>query len=51
LYIVHTLVTQQLGGRITLISAPGKGTTICMTLPLQAPGQANAPGTSERFKS
>jgi signal transduction histidine kinase len=40
LYIVHNLVTQQLGGRITLVSAPGKGTTICMTLPLLAPGQA-----------
>lgn len=51
LYIVHTLVTQQLGGRITLISAPGKGTTICMTLPLQAPGQANPPSTAERFKT
>jgi signal transduction histidine kinase len=37
LYIVHNLVTQQLGGRIALISAPGKGTTICMTLPLLAP--------------
>jgi signal transduction histidine kinase len=33
LYIVHNLVTEQLGGRITLISAPGKGTSICMTLP------------------
>jgi signal transduction histidine kinase len=38
LYIVHNLVTQQLGGRITLASAPGKGTTICMTLPVRAPG-------------
>jgi signal transduction histidine kinase len=38
LYIVHNLVTQQLGGRIELVSAPGKGTTICMTLPLHAPG-------------
>jgi signal transduction histidine kinase len=38
LYIVHNLVTQQLGGRITLVSAHGKGTTICLTLPLLAPG-------------
>lgn len=38
LSIVYNLVTQQLGGRITLVSAPGKGTTVCMTLPLTAPG-------------
>jgi signal transduction histidine kinase len=38
LYIVHNLVTQQLGGTITIVSAPEKGTTICMTLPLIAPG-------------
>ena len=37
LYIVHNLVTQQLGGKITLVSSPGKGTTISMTLPLVAP--------------
>ena len=36
LYIVYNLVTQQLNGRITLTSAPGQGTTICMTLPLLA---------------
>jgi len=38
LHIVHNLVTEQLGGRIALVSAPGKGTSICMTLPLVAPG-------------
>lgn len=51
LYIVHNLVTQQLGGRITLISAPGKGTTICMTLPLRAPGQAEPTSEAWRFKT
>jgi signal transduction histidine kinase len=42
LYIVHNLVTQQLGGRITLVSALGKGTTICMSLPVLAPGPGRA---------
>ena len=51
LYIVHNLVTQQLGGRITLVSALGKGTAICMTLPLRAPGQAEPAGTAGRFKT
>jgi signal transduction histidine kinase len=46
LYIVHNLVTQQLGGRIALVSAPGKGTTISMTLPLLAPGQTGSLGAS-----
>jgi signal transduction histidine kinase len=43
LYIVYNLVTQQLGGKITLVSVLGKGTTICMTLPLVAP----RPGTAD----
>jgi signal transduction histidine kinase len=38
LYIVYNVVTQQLGGRITLASTLGRGTTICMTLPVRAPG-------------
>jgi signal transduction histidine kinase len=40
LYIVYNLVTQHLGGTITLVSAPERGTTVTMTLPLEAPGQA-----------
>jgi len=40
LYIVHNLVTQHLGGTIALASTPGKGTTISMTLPLNAPVHA-----------
>jgi signal transduction histidine kinase len=51
LYIVHNLVTQQLGGRITLVSAPGKGTTINMTLPLLAPGQAEPTTTAARLRA
>ena len=43
LSIVHTLVTDQLGGRISLVSAPAQGTTICITLPLLAPGQLEKP--------
>jgi signal transduction histidine kinase len=51
LYIVHNLVTQQLGGRITLVSAPGNGTTICMTLPRLAPGQAERTSTAQSFST
>ena len=50
LYIVHNLVTEQLGGRITLVSAPGKGTTICMTLPLVASSHAEKTGAAGRGK-
>jgi signal transduction histidine kinase len=50
LYIVHNLVTEQLGGRITLVSAPGKGTSISMTLPLRAPGQAEQTNVAVRLK-
>jgi signal transduction histidine kinase len=48
LYIVHNLVTEQLGGRITLVSAPGQGTTLCMTLPLVAPGRVEKAGAAGR---
>ncbi len=46
LYIVHNLVTEQLGGRITLVSAPGKGTSIRMTLPLVAPASERPIGSA-----
>jgi signal transduction histidine kinase len=49
LYVVHNLLTQQLGGRVTLTSAPGKGTTICMTLPLLAPRQAEPSEVAARL--
>jgi signal transduction histidine kinase len=49
LYIVHNLVTEQLGGRITLKSSPGRGTTISMTLPLHAPGRTEPGATSARI--
>jgi signal transduction histidine kinase len=51
LYIVHNLVTQQLGGRITLVSAPGKGTTIIMKLPLLAPGKAEPTSAAARLSA
>ena len=37
LHIVYNLVTQQLGGRLSLDSSPGHGTTIRITLPRLAP--------------
>ena len=49
LYIVHNLVTQQLGGTIALVSALGKGTTISMTLPLRAPGQVKPAAPAGHF--
>jgi signal transduction histidine kinase len=42
LHIVYNLVTRQLGGRITLNSAPGRGTTFRITLPLTAPRKGPA---------
>ncbi len=37
LHIIHNLVTQSLGGRLYLVSAPGSGTTIRIVLPRAAP--------------
>ena len=37
LHIVHTIVTNSLGGRLHLESESGKGTSIRLTLPRAAP--------------
>jgi signal transduction histidine kinase len=42
LHIIHNLVTQSLGGRLSLESAPERGTSIEIVLPLVAPQQAAA---------
>lgn len=43
LHIVYNIVTQRLGGRITLVSTSGKGTIFCVTLPLLAPSEESEP--------
>jgi signal transduction histidine kinase len=43
LHIVYNLVTRRLGGRIMLSSAPWRGTTFRITLPLSAPRQESEP--------
>jgi PAS domain S-box-containing protein len=40
LHIVHSIVTNCLGGRLNLDSAPGEGTSIQLILPRVAPAQA-----------
>jgi signal transduction histidine kinase len=46
LHIVYNLVTRRLGGRITFASAPNRGTTFRITLPVVAP-RAEAPAPEE----
>jgi signal transduction histidine kinase len=40
LHIVHSIVTQRLGGRVSLDSEPGAGTRIQLILPRVAPAAA-----------
>lgn len=42
LHIVHTIVTQRLGGRIDLDSEPGEGTRVRIVLPRVAPTELRA---------
>jgi signal transduction histidine kinase len=37
LHIIHNLITQTLGGRLTLESKPGRGTTLRIVIPRSAP--------------
>ena len=46
LHIIHTLVTQRLGGRLILDSEPGRGTTFRLILPRHAPAEGSAPALS-----
>jgi signal transduction histidine kinase len=43
LHIIHNLVTQSLGGRLSLVSALGSGTTIRVVLPRVAPHENPSP--------
>jgi signal transduction histidine kinase len=40
LHIIHTVVVEKLGGRITLTSEPGAGTAVQLVLPRIAPHSA-----------
>ncbi len=42
LHIVHNIVTNRLGGTLSLDSKPGRGTRIQLILPLKAPERVTA---------
>jgi signal transduction histidine kinase len=44
LHIVYNIVTRRLGGRIALTSAPGRGTSFRISIPIVAPRQDTAAG-------
>jgi len=45
LHIIFNIVTQSLGGRVTMDSAPGRGTTFCIRIPRHARAIAAAAAT------
>jgi signal transduction histidine kinase len=45
LHIVYNLVTRRLGGRISFVSAPNRGTTFRIVLPLIAPPESTSAAT------
>ncbi|MGE0522593.1 MAG: ATP-binding protein [Variibacter sp.] len=45
LHIVYNLVTRRLGGRISFVSAPNRGTTFRIVLPLNAPLESPSAAT------
>lgn len=45
MHIVHSIVTNVLGGQIEVRSAPGRGTQMLMRLPLLAPQRAAGEGS------
>jgi signal transduction histidine kinase len=47
LHIVHNLVTQTLGGRLTLDTRPGRGSIFRIIIPRSAPYAASEPRIAE----
>jgi len=48
LHIIYSLVTQSLGGRLSMDSAPGKGTVFRIVIPRVASDVAAAATTTDR---
>lgn len=49
MHIVHNLVTGPLGGQLSVVSRPGKGTTVVINIPLLAPENQSEAVISEQL--